>query len=105
MRHGHRRIQTCRPGSGPVRQRRADALRHGLEFAYLRRERGLSQDDLAQRARLALETVQAIESGTRLPTKGEFAHFAAGLELTAGQLAEVPRPVVDHQASGIRAFN
>ena len=52
-----------------------------------------------------METVQAIESGTRLPTKGEFAHFAAGLELTAGQLAEVPRPVVDHQASGIRAFN
>ena len=51
-----------------------------------------------------METVQAIESGTRLPTKGEFAHFAAGLELTAGYMAEVLRPVVDHQASGIRAF-
>lgn len=77
----------------------------GVEIAYLRRERALSQDDLAQRARLPLETVQAIESATRLPTKGEFAHFAAGLELTGGQLAEVLRPVVDHQASGIRAFN
>jgi hypothetical protein len=52
-----------------------------------------------------LETIQAIESGTRLPTKGEFGHFAVGLELTAGYLAEALRPVVDHQASGIRAFN
>jgi transcriptional regulator with XRE-family HTH domain len=77
----------------------------GVEFACLRRERGLSQRDLAQRARLPLETIQAIESGTRLPTKGEFGHFAVGLELTAGYLAEALRPVVDHQASGIRAFN
>jgi hypothetical protein len=34
----------------------------GTEFAYLRRERGLSQPDLAQRARLPLESVQAIEA-------------------------------------------
>jgi transcriptional regulator with XRE-family HTH domain len=77
----------------------------GVEFACLRREQGLSQRDLAQRARLPLKSIQAIESGTRLPTKGEFGHFAAGLELTAGYLAEALRPVVDHQASGIRAFN
>jgi DNA-binding transcriptional regulator YiaG len=40
----------------------------GIEFAYLRRERGLSQHELAQRSTLPLETLQAIESGTRLPT-------------------------------------
>jgi len=76
----------------------------GIECAYLRRERGLSQHDLAQRATLPLETVQAIESGTRLPTKQEFALLASGLELTVGRLAEILRPVVQHQGSGIRAF-
>jgi transcriptional regulator with XRE-family HTH domain len=76
----------------------------GIEFAYLRRERGLSQHDLAQRARLPLETLQAIEAGTRLPTKQEFALLARGLELTAGRLAELLRPVAQHQGSGIRAF-
>jgi transcriptional regulator with XRE-family HTH domain len=77
----------------------------GTEFAYLRRERGLSQHDLAQHATLPLETVKAIESGTRLPTRTEFAHLATGLELTAGRLAEILRPVVQHTASGIRAFD
>jgi transcriptional regulator with XRE-family HTH domain len=76
----------------------------GIEFAYLRRERGLSQHDLAQRATLPLETLQVIESGARLPTKQEFALLATGLELTAGRLAELLRPVVQHTGSGIRAF-
>jgi transcriptional regulator with XRE-family HTH domain len=76
----------------------------GAEFAYLRRQRGLSQHDLAQRATLPLETVEAIESGTRLPTKQEFALLARGLELTAGRLATILRPVVEHTASGIRKF-
>jgi DNA-binding XRE family transcriptional regulator len=76
----------------------------GTEFAYLRRERGLSQQDLALSAALPPETVQAIESGTRLPTKQEFPLLASGLELTVGRLAEILRPVVQHHASGIRAF-
>jgi DNA-binding transcriptional regulator YiaG len=76
----------------------------GTEFVYLRREQGLSQHDLALRATLPLETVQMIESGARLPTKQEFALLASGLEMTAGRLAEVLRPVVQHQASGIRTF-
>jgi hypothetical protein len=53
---------------------------------------------------LPLETLQAIEAGTRLPTKHEFALLARGLELTTGRLAELLRPVVQHQGSGIRAF-
>jgi DNA-binding transcriptional regulator YiaG len=76
----------------------------GTEFAYLRRERGLSQHGLAERATLPLETVEAIESGTRLPTKQEFALLARGLELTAGRLATILRPVVEHTASGIGTF-
>jgi DNA-binding XRE family transcriptional regulator len=44
----------------------------GVEFAYLRQERGLSQHTLAQRVTLPLETVQAVESGRRLPTEQEF---------------------------------
>jgi transcriptional regulator with XRE-family HTH domain len=74
----------------------------GTEFVYLRRERGLSRQDLAQRGRLPLETIQAIESGTRLPTEREFALLARGLELAPGRLAEILRPVARHQASGIR---
>jgi transcriptional regulator with XRE-family HTH domain len=74
------------------------------EFAYLRRERGLSQHELAQRATLPLEALQAIETGARLPTKQEFALLATGLELTAGRLAELLWPVVRHTGSGIRAF-
>jgi transcriptional regulator with XRE-family HTH domain len=77
----------------------------GIEFAYLREQRGLSQRDLAQRIRLPLETVQAIETGTRLPTKQEFTLLADGLELAAGRLAEALRPVVDHQASGVRSWS
>jgi transcriptional regulator with XRE-family HTH domain len=77
----------------------------GIEFAYLRQERGLNQQALAQRTTLPLETVQAIESGRRLPTKQEFALLATGFDLTAGHLAEILRPVVQHTASGIRAFD
>jgi transcriptional regulator with XRE-family HTH domain len=76
----------------------------GIELAHLRRERGLSQQDLAQRAWLPLETVQAIESGRRLPTKQEFALLARGLELMAGRLAEILRPVLRHTASGLGAL-
>ena len=74
------------------------------DFVYLCRERGLSQHDLALRAMLPQETIRVSESGTRLPTKQEFALLASGLELTVARLAEILRPVVRHQASGIRAF-
>jgi len=77
----------------------------GIEFVYLREQRGLSQPHLAQRATLALEAVEAIESGKRLPTRQEFALLARGLELTAGRLAELLHPVVRYQGSGIRAFD
>jgi transcriptional regulator with XRE-family HTH domain len=76
----------------------------GIEFAYLRQERGLSQHALAQRATLPLKTIQEIEAGRRLPTEREFALLATGLDLTAGRLAEILRPVVRHQASGIQPF-
>jgi hypothetical protein len=66
-------VQLMAPLGGVERPRRV------VRFA--RRERGLSQHELAQRATLPLETLQAIESGTRLPTKQEFALLAGGLEL------------------------
>jgi hypothetical protein len=55
----------------------------------LGRKRGLSEQDLAQRAALPLKTIQAIESGTRLPSKPEFAQLARALELPEGRLAEI----------------
>jgi hypothetical protein len=51
-----------------------------------------------------LATVRAIEAGRRLPTEQEFALLATGLDLTAGRLAAILRPVVRHHASGIQAF-
>jgi transcriptional regulator with XRE-family HTH domain len=62
------------------------------------------QHALAQRATLPLKTIQEIEAGRRLPTEREFALLATGLGLTAGRLAEILRPVVRHQASGIQPF-
>jgi transcriptional regulator with XRE-family HTH domain len=76
----------------------------GEEFASLRRERGLSPEDLARRAMLSPEAIWMLESGTRLPTREEFERLAIGLELTAGQLAEILRPVLAHQAHGTGAF-
>jgi transcriptional regulator with XRE-family HTH domain len=77
----------------------------GTEFVYLREQRGLSQHDLAQQATLALEVVEAIESGKRLPTGQEFALLARGLELRAGRLAELLQPVVRHQGTGIQKLH
>jgi ribosome-binding protein aMBF1 (putative translation factor) len=76
----------------------------GTEFEVLRRERGLTHEELAQRARLPLGSVRAIESGTRLPTKEEFARLATALELSAARLAAILRPVLEHQPSGIQVF-
>jgi hypothetical protein len=45
-----------------------------------------------------------LESGVRLPTSEEFTRLAVGLGLTAHRLAALLRPMVQHQASGIRAF-
>jgi transcriptional regulator with XRE-family HTH domain len=77
----------------------------GTEFVYLREQRGLSQHDLAQRATLPLEAVEAIESGRRLPTGQEFALLARGLELTAGSLAKLLQPVVRHRGTGIQKLH
>jgi transcriptional regulator with XRE-family HTH domain len=76
----------------------------GDEFAHLRRERGLSPEDLAQRAMLPLEAIRTLERGTRLPTREEFERLAPALGLTTGQLAEILRPVLAHQAHGTEAF-
>jgi transcriptional regulator with XRE-family HTH domain len=77
----------------------------GTEFVYLREQRGLSQHDLAQRATLPLEAVEAIDSGRRLPTRQEFALLAHALELTAGRLAKLLQPVVRHQGTGIQKLH
>lgn len=76
----------------------------GEELTCLRRERGLSPTALAQRATLPVESVLAVESGTRLPTNEEFDRLAIGLEMAPGRLAEILKPVLSHQASGIGSF-
>jgi DNA-binding transcriptional regulator YiaG len=76
----------------------------GIELAHLRRGRGLGPAEVAERGGLSQETVQALESGMRLPTGEEFTRLAAGLGLTPHRLAVLLRPVVQHQATGIRAF-
>jgi hypothetical protein len=78
----------------------------GLDLRHRRNRsrRPVADSSGARRATLPLETVEAIESGTRLPTKQEFALLARGLELTAGRLATILRPVVEHTAGGIRKF-
>jgi hypothetical protein len=62
-------------------------------------EQGLSIEGLPLRATLPLETVQAIESGTRLSTEQEFALLGRQPAAADGR-----SPGRDPAASGIRAF-
>lgn len=75
---------------------RSERLREALRGA--RRERGLSQQDLAARAGVAIGTVRAVETG-RVVEPGFFTvlALAAALELDAvaaagSTLAEAPEP-------------
>src|SRR5262249_5914964 len=59
----------------------------------LRGERGLTQEQLCERARISLDAVTRIDSGSRVPTLATLEAHAGDLDVTvAGLFADVPVP-------------
>lgn len=63
-----------------------DDFRHNLFIA--RRRRGLSQERLARKAGLALDTVHKIENGKRNPRLDTICLLADALDVKPGELIE-----------------
>jgi DNA-binding XRE family transcriptional regulator len=74
----------CPPVSTPSPTRAA--LGHALRV--LRRERGLSQEDLAHAAGISVQYLSGIERGRRNPTWVVLSGIAAALELRLSELVE-----------------
>lgn len=58
----------------------------GRAIRQLRRERGMTQEELARRAHLAPSNLAAIESGRRNPTWGTVRRISYGLALPLPEL-------------------
>jgi transcriptional regulator with XRE-family HTH domain len=58
----------------------------GKRLRDLREERGLRQEDLAQRANMNFNTISRIENGYHLPSATSMVHLASALEVGPGEL-------------------
>jgi transcriptional regulator with XRE-family HTH domain len=64
------------------------AIQLGRRVAALRGERGLSQQDLAERSGLTVEAVSRIERATREPRITTVGRIAAGLQVSMAELVD-----------------
>lgn len=71
------------PAQRPASDRR---VRLGERLRQLRRERGLTLQDVAQRAGLAVSTVSKVERGLMAPTYDRFSQLAEGLGVDIAEL-------------------
>lgn len=78
--------ETQEDGTGPFRSGPVHRRRFGEELRAVRRERKLSQQALADRSELAVDTVRRVESGTFSPSLETLARLAHGLEISLGTL-------------------
>lgn len=62
----------------------------GLNVRALRRERGLSQEELAHRAHMERSYVSDLERGTRNPSVRALGRLAEALEVEPSQLLQRP---------------
>ncbi len=61
----------------------------------LRQEKGLTQEALCERAGISVDSVNRIESGSRVPTLDTLARIARALGVSPGDLLQMPlAPVV-----------
>jgi transcriptional regulator with XRE-family HTH domain/tetratricopeptide (TPR) repeat protein len=60
----------------------------GVRIAMLRRARGLTQELLAERAGVSLESVRKVEHQTRTPSLAMLDALAGALDITAGELID-----------------
>jgi transcriptional regulator with XRE-family HTH domain len=63
------------------------ALKAGTVIKALRQERGLTQRQLAERARISLEAVWTIENGRKHPRRSTIELLAEALGVDRGELA------------------
>ena len=56
----------------------------------LRREKGLTQEQLCERAEISVDAVNRIESGNRVPTIDTLEKIAAGLAVSLTDLLQTP---------------
>ncbi len=64
----------------------------GAHIAELRHENGLTQQELAERAEISLETVRKLEQYARTPSLAMLDSVASALGVTAGELIEPASP-------------
>lgn len=62
----------------------------GVRIAELRRERGQSQGDLAEKIRSTPQWVSQLERGTRSPTVHTLCKIANALDVTLAELLSAP---------------
>lgn len=68
-------------GMGPVQRQR-----FGAKLRAMRQERRLSQQALADRSELAVDTVRRVESGSFSPSLETLSRLAFGLEMSLGTM-------------------
>jgi len=77
------------------KQRSVEGQRLGDRLRQLRKERGMSQERLAEAANLTEDYIGFIERGENVPTLTVILKLAKGLDVDAGDLvAEFTRPVL-----------
>ncbi|MGN6215945.1 MAG: helix-turn-helix domain-containing protein [Solirubrobacterales bacterium] len=72
------------PPTSPDRDESLAAL--GLVIAAIRKEKGLTQEELAERAKVDVDDIDATESGHRNPTWGTVRKISYGLGLALPEL-------------------
>ena len=69
----------------------------GARIKELRKQQGLTQEDLCGRAALSIDAVSRIEHGTRSPTLGSLAKLATALGVSVSTLvSNTAPPKADH---------
>jgi transcriptional regulator with XRE-family HTH domain len=79
-------------------KRAAAASSFGEALAAVRKERGLTQEQLAERARLSTRAISDLERGLhRAPRASTFALLAQALELGEQEIARLASRIVRHR--------
>lgn len=68
----------------------------------LRREKGLTQEELCERAEISVDAVNRIENGTRVPTIDTLEKIATGLGVSLTDLLQMPSAKPTKVAAPVR---
>ncbi|MGJ7911390.1 helix-turn-helix domain-containing protein [Neobacillus sp. LXY-1] len=71
----------------------------GITIKNAREMRNMTQEELAQKIRVGLQTIEKYESGEQLPSSQTILKLSTVLDIAASELLEYPK---DHTASGTK---